>query len=101
MTTLAKTPEETRHFFFDFSQQPEIEDDFDRLTGTPTIVATPRVPGNSLTLGTPYIVTGQPVVGIEISGGVLGSTFDLICTVNTATGTVLSGSGAMVIRRDV
>jgi hypothetical protein len=97
MITLVKYPEERRVFYFDFSQQPELES-FDTLTGTPAVTQAVRSGSGALTLGTPFVSEAR--VGVEISGGVLASSYTLQCNVTTSRGSILSGSGILLIRAD-
>ena len=100
MQTLFKYPEEIRDFQFDFGSQPEIEQEFDSLTGTPVLAQSLRSGSGAVTIGAPSIVSGQPVVQARISGGVLSSSYELLCTVQTAAGRTLAVNGVLLIKRD-
>lgn len=75
-----KRPGERRKATFNFFEKL---DPTDSLIGSPTMFSTPGI-----TLGVP--VVSSPRVAVFVTGGVGGSDYSIVCTMNTALGSELS-----------
>ena len=88
---------ESRIRAMDFSHYPEIADNGETLTGTPTVTVTPS---GVLTVGATSIVGSQ--VRFRVSGGALlsGTTervFRFEVLVNTSASNILEGDGILIL----
>lgn len=92
-----KRPGEVKVYEFRFLNHPEIADNGDKLSGTPTVAA--AVSG--LTIGTPAkgsdSQTGDTLtsVYVSISSGTDGTVYDLLATCGTVGGLTLQCAGQM------
>ena len=93
--TLYKQPGEARLYSFDFTDQVEVADNLETLTGTPTVTASLTSGSGTLTVGTPSIV--HPNVNFTLSGGTESDRHRILCTVLTSAGRTLQSAGELRI----
>jgi len=97
LITLYKHPEESRQFGFDFALQPELVSGGETLASGSTVAHTVIEGTGTLTITSTQIVA-KTVVCV-ISGGTLGDTYQLLCTVITSTGRTIAAAGKIHIMR--
>lgn len=101
-TVLVKRSAESRVYLFDFSALPEFGNG-DTLTGSPTVTATPA----GLTLGSVTITNSPPAplgtgtanscTQLRVSGGVNGTTYQMVSTASTTLGNTLVCLGVLQV----
>jgi hypothetical protein len=108
--TLRKHPNDSRQFTFDFSDVLEPGESFN--SPAPTVIltllgnasasiATHRLDWQTLdlTVGLPTIVPATQQVQFSLSGGQDGVTYELTCSVTTTNGSVVEGTGRLLVSR--
>jgi hypothetical protein len=88
MAILIKKAAESRLYNFDFSGLLATSE---ALTGSPTVTATPD---GELTIGTPAVQS--PVVQVQISDGIEGSQYDLVCVADSDANNTLQVDGRLL-----
>ena len=95
MQTLLKYPDELRTFSFDFSEQPELADEWQTIESADDIVHSLTSGSGTIEIGTPSIDGCK--VSFEIAGGTAGAVWTLVCYVTTNRGARLAGVGKIMI----
>jgi len=90
MPVCVKLPSENRVYLFNMGDQPELRDQGQTLTGTPSVSSSPSGP----TIGTPS-VSGNNVV-CRISAGTDLNDYVLTVTCGTSDGTTIIGGTVLL-----
>src|SRR5688572_19583881 len=93
--TLRKHPSQTRGFRMDFSRQPEIIEDAQTLTGSPTVTLTGRSGASGASAAT--ITISGTEVRFNVAGGTDGQIYDVTVIVTLSGGGQLVGCGVLEI----
>lgn len=97
--TLTKHPSQSRTYYMDFGQQPEIAEDGQTLASIDTVTGTLVAGGgaSSLTITVPALVSGTAKAKALFAGGTDGQTYAITWTATASGGSQLVCCGTLKI----